>query len=216
MFAKFSPDGTRVAYVRGNNIYVERLADGRTVALTNDGSETTINGTSDWVYEEELGVRDGFRWSPDGTRIAYWQFDTTGVGIFSLINNTDALYPTITKIPVPQGRDHEFRGAHRGRQCRGRPDDVDGDPGRSAELPIWRAWSGSTADTLAIQQLNRLQNRNDFLIADAEQRRGDARLPRRVEGLGRRRRGGALDRQGPGVSVDQRARWLAARLPRAA
>ncbi len=78
MFAKFSPDATRVAYVRANDLYVERLADGRITRLTDTGSETIINGTSDWVYEEELDVRDGFRWSPDGRRIAYWQFDTSG------------------------------------------------------------------------------------------------------------------------------------------
>ena len=66
--------------MRANDIYVERLADGRITRLTTDGSETTINGTSDWVYEEELFVRDAFRWSPDSRAIAYWQFDTTGVG----------------------------------------------------------------------------------------------------------------------------------------
>ena len=55
MFAKFSPDATRVAYVRANNIYVERLSNHRITQLTSDGSATTINGTSDWVYEEELG-----------------------------------------------------------------------------------------------------------------------------------------------------------------
>ena len=70
--------------------------------LTSDGSETIINGTSDWVYEEEFGVRDGFRFSPDGRSVAYWQFDSSGVGIFSLINNTDALYPVVTKIPYPK------------------------------------------------------------------------------------------------------------------
>ncbi|MEO7158728.1 MAG: DPP IV N-terminal domain-containing protein, partial [Vicinamibacterales bacterium] len=58
MFAKFSPDATRVGYVRGNNLYVERIDDGRITQLTTDGSETIINGTSDWVYEEEFGVRD--------------------------------------------------------------------------------------------------------------------------------------------------------------
>ena len=71
MFAKFSPDATRVAYVRANNVYVERLADGVITPLTTDGSATTMNGTSDWVYEEELDLRDGFAWSPDGRRIAY-------------------------------------------------------------------------------------------------------------------------------------------------
>ena len=64
MFAKFSPDGSMVAYVRGNNIYVEEISTGRITQLTHDGSETVINGTSDWVYEEELDVRDAFRWSP--------------------------------------------------------------------------------------------------------------------------------------------------------
>ena len=54
MFAKFSPDGRRVAYVREHNIYVESLADGHITPLTRDGSVTTINGTFDWVYEEEL------------------------------------------------------------------------------------------------------------------------------------------------------------------
>ena len=73
MFAKFSPDGNRVGYVRERNIYVEDLRDGNIVRLTADGSETIVNGTSDWVYEEELDLRDGFRWSPDGSKIAYWQ-----------------------------------------------------------------------------------------------------------------------------------------------
>ncbi len=102
MFAKFSPDATRAAYVRGNNLYVEDIDSGSVRALTTDGSATLINGTSDWVYEEELGLRDGFRWSPDGKTIAFWQFDSTGVEQFSLINNTDSLYPKITTIPYPK------------------------------------------------------------------------------------------------------------------
>ena len=68
MFAKFSPDGGRVGYVRENNLYVEDLAGGAITALTTDGSRTLINGTFDWVYEEELMNynADGWRWSPDG------------------------------------------------------------------------------------------------------------------------------------------------------
>ncbi|HJZ81913.1 MAG TPA: DPP IV N-terminal domain-containing protein, partial [Pyrinomonadaceae bacterium] len=76
MFAKFSPDGTRVGYVREDNLYVQDLANGRITQLTRDGSKRIINGTFDWVYEEELGLRDGWRWSPDGRSIAYWQLDT--------------------------------------------------------------------------------------------------------------------------------------------
>ena len=172
MFAKFSPDGTRAAYVRANNLHVERLDDGKVTPLTSDGSETTINGTSDWVYEEELGVRDGFRWSPDGTHIAFWQFDSTGVGIFSLINDTDTLYPVITRIPYPKagttnsaariGVVHVDKKKIKWMKT---PDDP-----RNSYLARLE-WLD--AGTLAIQQLNRLQNRNDFLLADA--RSGEVR-----------------------------------------
>ena len=79
MFAKFAPQGDRVAYVRSNNLYVETLTDHRITALTRDGSVTTINGTFDWVYEEEFDDRDGFRCSPDGSGTAYWQLDASGV-----------------------------------------------------------------------------------------------------------------------------------------
>jgi dipeptidyl-peptidase-4 len=167
MFAKFSPDGSRVAYVQQNNIYVQSVDDGRTVQLTADGSATTINGTSDWVYEEELNVRDGFRWSPDGTKIAFWQFDTTGVGDFMLINDTESLYPTVTHIPYPKAGTKnsavrigvvtaDERHAVRWMNT----------PGDARDDYLARLdWLD--AQTVAIEQLNRLQNRNDLLLADA-------------------------------------------------
>ena len=102
MFAKFSPDGARAAYVRANNLYIEDLAIGAIRALTSDGSDTLVNGASDWVYEEELNVRDGFRWAPDGRSLAFWQFDLTGVEQFAIVNNTDSLYPKIVNIPYPK------------------------------------------------------------------------------------------------------------------
>ena len=77
-------------------------ADGRVTQLTSDGSQYTINGTFDWVYEEELFCRDGWRWSPDGKRIAYWQLDSSGVKEFRMINNTDELYPKIFSFPYPK------------------------------------------------------------------------------------------------------------------
>jgi dipeptidyl-peptidase-4 len=102
MFAKFSLDGTRVGYVRENNLYVENIADGRITQLTSDGSPTLINGTSDWVNEEEFFLRDCWRWSPDGKYIAFWQFDASGVENFTLVNNTDELYPKLIVIPYPK------------------------------------------------------------------------------------------------------------------
>ena len=104
MFAKLSPDGTRVAWVdfAQKDIFVQDLGDLTVIRLTNDVGEHIINGTSDWVYEEEFGLRDGFRWSPDSRYIAYWQFDSEGVETFNLINNTDSIYPTLTPIPYPK------------------------------------------------------------------------------------------------------------------
>ena len=172
MFAKFSPDGSKVAYVRANDIYVEPAAGGKVTRLTSDGSDTTINGTSDWVYEEELGVRDGFRWSPDSSRIAYWQFDTTGVGIFSLINNTDTLYPVITRIPYPKvGTTNSAAriGVVDLQSRRTRWVKTPGDPRDNYLARL--EWVD--ADTVAIQQLNRLQNRHDVLLGDV--RSGDVR-----------------------------------------
>lgn len=101
-FAKFSPNGKSVAYVCENNIYIENLLTGSILPLTDDGGERFINGTFDWVYEEELDLRDGFWWSPDGTAIAYWQLDTEGVPVFSMINNTDSLYPKVVEFKYPK------------------------------------------------------------------------------------------------------------------
>ena len=167
MFARFSPDATRVAYVRRNNIYVEDLESGRITALTDDGSDTIVNGTSDWVYEEEFSLRDGFRWSPDGLRIAYWQFDTEGVRAFYLINNTDSLYPRIITIPYPKAGETNSAvrvgvvsaggGATRWLQ-------VEGDP-RNSYIPRMEWAAGS--DYVIIQYLNRLQNTNRVLLGDA-------------------------------------------------
>ena len=166
MFAKFSPDGTRVGYVAANDLYVESLATGSTMRLTDDGSATIINGTSDWVYEEELGVRDGFRFSPDSTRIAYWRFDSSGVGTFTLIDNTQGPYPRLTEIPYPKvGTTNSA--------VRIGVTALDGGDTTWMQIPGDRRdnyvarmdWVDD--GTLALQHLNRLQNRNDLLLADA-------------------------------------------------
>lgn len=102
MFAKFSPDASKVAYVSRNNIYVEDLTDFTYKPITTDGNDTIVNGTFDWVYEEEFDCRDGFRWSGDGNHIAYWQSNTSGTGWFDIINNVDSIYPTIQRFPYPK------------------------------------------------------------------------------------------------------------------
>ncbi len=102
MFAKFSPDGSKVAFVRERQIFVEDLLTQKIRCLTPTSSASMVNGTADWVNEEELNIRDGFRWSPCGEAIAYWQFDVDGVAPYPLVNNTKALYPEITWVPYPK------------------------------------------------------------------------------------------------------------------
>ncbi|HOY19161.1 MAG TPA: S9 family peptidase [Haliscomenobacter sp.] len=102
MFAKFSPDGSKVAYVSKHNLYVENLADNKTTQLTKDGTDKIINGTFDWAYEEEFFCRDGFRWSPDGNNIAYWQIDATAVKYFLMMNTTDSIYSYTIPVEYPK------------------------------------------------------------------------------------------------------------------
>lgn len=168
MFAKFSPDGRRVAYVSKLNIYVEDIATGKITQLTKDGGGNIINGTFDWVYEEELDGRDGFRWSPDGKNIAYWQADTKGVGTFYMINNVDSNYSVPIPLPYPKvgtansavkvgvvpasgGQTKWFK--------------VPGDP-RNNYLARMDYIPGS--DEVMIQQLNRLQNTNSVWVGNTK------------------------------------------------
>lgn len=102
MFAKLSPDGSKVAYVQQNNIYVEDIATNTIMPLTTDGTTKLINGTFDWAYEEEFFCRDGFRWSPDGKSIAYWQIDANTIKDFYMINNTDSEYSKIVPVEYPK------------------------------------------------------------------------------------------------------------------
>ena len=174
MFAKFSPDGGRVAYVRQNDLYVEDLSDlagGRLPAtpirLTTDGSRTIINGTSDWVYEEELHIRDCFRWSPDGKRIAYWQFDVSGVRDFDLIDDTDSLYSFV--VPVQYPKAGTTNSAVRGGivASTGGPTtwlDLPGDPRENYLARL--DWAANSSE-LVLQRLNRLQNTDAVMLADA-------------------------------------------------
>lgn len=166
-FAKFSPDGGRVGYVREHNIYVESLEDGRITPLTSDGSTTTINGTFDWVYEEELGMRDGFRWSPDGARIAYWQLDATGVRDFLLINNTDSLYSFTVPVQYPKAGTTNSAARIGVVSSAGGPTTWVEVPGEPRNNYLARMDWAANSTELMIQQLNRRQTTNTFWVANA-------------------------------------------------
>ena len=167
MFAKLSPDGRLAAYVMKHDLYVEDLRAGTVRRLTRDGGEDIINGTSDWVYEEEFDLRDGFRWSPDSRAIAFWRFDTRGVPVFSMINNTNATYPTVTRFKYPKAGETNS-GVQVGvvKVSGGEPVwmKAAGDP-RQMYIPRME-WAGNATEVV-FQQLNRLQNSNQVVIGSA-------------------------------------------------
>jgi dipeptidyl-peptidase-4 len=166
MFAKFSPDGSLVAYVRANNLYVEDIATGAIRALTSDGSETLVNGASDWVYEEELNLRDAFRWSPDGKNIAFWQLDESGVEQYTIVNNTKSLYPELQKFPYPKAgtKNPSVRVGVVGTSG-GQPQWMQ-IPGEPRENYLFRMdWADE--HSVAVGQLNRGQNVVTFYLGDA-------------------------------------------------
>ena len=102
MFAKFDPAGDRVAFVRNRNLFVVDWATGAETALTTDGSEgAIINGTFDWVYEEEFGLRDGFAWSPDGRYIAFYKLDESDTRAFAM-TDFRTRYPTYERFRYPK------------------------------------------------------------------------------------------------------------------
>jgi dipeptidyl-peptidase-4 len=170
MFAKFAPDGGRVAYVRENNLYVEDLPTGKITPLTTDGSRTLINGTFDWVYEEELMnyYADGWRWSPDGGSIAFWQLNADSVKNFYLVNNTDSVYSRV--IPVQYPKVGETNSAARVGvvSAAGGPTrwlEIEGDPRNHY---IARMEWAPSSNEVVLQRLNRLQNRNEVILGDAK------------------------------------------------
>jgi len=189
MFAKFSPDGSSVAYVSKENsssdkirnsstsvnIYIEDLKTNSVKKLTSsNGTKKLINGTFDWVYEEEFGCRDGFLFNDSGTKIAFWQIDANQVRDFFMINNTDSIYSYTIPVEYPKvGEDLS--------PARIGVIDLATDkiswikiPGESNKFYLPRMTWLPNKDELMIQQLNRKQNHSKIFIADSES--GQSRL----------------------------------------
>ncbi len=166
-FAKLSPDGTQVAYVSEHNIYLEDLATEQAKCLTStNGTRKLINGTFDWVYEEELECRDGFRWSPDGRHIAYWQIDANQVKDYLMLNTTDSTYPFVVAVeyPVAGEAPSPYKiGVIDLPSGTNRWMNIPGDP-RETYLPRME-WAANSSQ-LILQQLNRKQNESKLLMSD--------------------------------------------------
>ncbi|GAB1441412.1 S9 family peptidase [Ignavibacteriales bacterium] len=165
-FAKIDPTEKYAAYVREHNLYLEDIETGSIKALTSDGSRTVINGTFDWVYEEEFGIRDGFRWSPDGSRIAFWRLDASNIKDFLMINNTDSLYSYTIPVQYP-------KAGEKNSECKVGTVNIKtgktvwmnvGDDPSNNYIPRME-WAGKSGK-LAFQHLNRLQNEMTVFLGD--------------------------------------------------
>ncbi|MEA2601901.1 MAG: dipeptidyl-peptidase 4 [Acidobacteriota bacterium] len=164
---RFSPDGRRIAFMRGFDLYAMDTATGDETRLTSDGQENVaLNGTNDWVYGEEIWDRtpEGFWWSPDGSRIAFYHFDETPVGVYPLVDDTP-LYPKVTLQKYPKAGEPNPR-------VKVGVVDV------ATRRTIWLAtedpdsylarvdWSPA-GDAVAVQRLNRDQTRLELLRCGA-------------------------------------------------
>ena len=166
-YATFSPDGSKVAYVFGNNLFIKNLKNGQETQVTSDGKKNhIINGASDWVYEEEFKLVKGFSWSADGKKIAYYKFDESHVKEFSMDKFNGGLYPTQEVFKYPKaGEDNSTVNIY----LYNIKEDT--------KILIYTKndyeyfprikWT-SDANILSIIGLNRYQNKLDFILVDAK------------------------------------------------
>ncbi|MGE9311863.1 DPP IV N-terminal domain-containing protein [Niabella sp. CJ426] len=168
MFAKLSPDNTKVAYVSEYNLYVEDLASGAIKALTTDGNRKNINGTFDWAYEEEFFCRDGFRWAPDSKKIAYWKIIAGDTKVYNMVNNTDSIYPKLIPIeyPVAGEKPSVFKiGVVSLSDAKTQWMNIADDAVWGSYVPRME-WAGNTSE-LIVQHLNRRQNESNLMLCNA-------------------------------------------------
>ena len=166
--AKLSPDARRAAFVRDSDLWVVDLATGAERRLTRDGSETILNGITDWVYDEELDLEDAWAWSPDGRRIAYLRFDQSRVPQDPLVRDT-AVSPGVTLYRHPKAGQPNSR-------VRAAVVDVATGVARALETGpdtgVYLARLGWSGDSVVIQRLPRRQDRVDVLMLSAATGRG--------------------------------------------
>jgi dipeptidyl-peptidase-4 len=163
--AQFSPDGKKVAFVYENNLYVKDLETNTLTSITADGSKNNIiNGTTDWVYEEEFSITKGFEWSFDSKKIAYLRFDESKVKEFNIDLFKGKLYPDKMTFKYPKaGEDNSKVTMH--------IYELEGKSTKSITLTNYEyiprfSWS-TTQNTLVIQTLNRHQSELNFYKVDA-------------------------------------------------
>ena len=162
----FSPDGKKVAFVRGNNLFYKNLESGEEKQVTNDGKlNHIINGICDWVYEEEFGFVQAFQWSNDGNTLAYYRFDESEVPEYTVQFFND-LYPLNYTYKYPKaGEKNSVVEIHLYNVPTGAT--VKADVGAETDQYIPRIKWTNDAKSLCIFRMNRLQNKLELMIADA-------------------------------------------------
>ncbi|HYX08650.1 MAG TPA: S9 family peptidase [Bacteroidales bacterium] len=165
--AAFSPDGNKVAFVRDNNIFIKDLQDSTEKQITNDGKyNEIINGSCDWVYEEEFGFTRAFNWSPDGKKIAFYRFDESQVKTFNMTIYDDYLYPKNYTFKYPKAGEKNSVVQIKVYDLEsGKFNNMDIGPETDQYIPRIK-WSNDPS-MLAIIRMNRLQNEIEILMGDA-------------------------------------------------
>jgi dipeptidyl-peptidase-4 len=168
MMAAFSPNGEKVAFVRDNNVFIKNLVSGEERQITFDGEfNQIINGAPDWVYEEEFALKTGFQWSPDSRRIAYYRFDESHVKLFHMPLYVGTLYPQDYSFKYPKaGEENSLVTINVYDIEKGTTTQMDIGPETDQYIARIK-WTPNPKE-LSMIRLNRLQNRLDILIADAE------------------------------------------------
>jgi len=166
LHATLSPDGSKVAYVSKNNLYVKDLTTNDITAITTDGKiNSIINGNCDWVYEEEFSFTRAYEWSKDGKYIAYYRFDETLVPEYTLAKYT-GLYPVQYTYKYPKAGERnsviDIKIYNVGTRAT-----VHADLGKETNQYIPRIKWMEGAGELCIYRMNRLQNKLELLQANA-------------------------------------------------
>jgi dipeptidyl-peptidase-4 len=166
-FAKFSPDGKKVAYVSEHNIYMEDITTSTIKKITSDNNtKKLINGTFDWVYEEEFFCRDGFRWAPDSKTIAYWQIDANKIRDYYMLNTTDSVYSKVIPVEYPKVGEKPSPARIGVVDINTAQTKWMNVPGAADENYIIRMeWSAP--GEIILQQLNRKQNESKIIVCNA-------------------------------------------------
>jgi dipeptidyl-peptidase-4 len=169
LHATLSPDGSKVAYVKGNNLYFKDLKTGETTAVTTDGKlNSIINGNCDWVYEEEFSFTQAYQWSPDGKYLAFYRFDESGVPTYTM-TMYDGLYPKPYQYKYPKAGEPnsvvEIGIYDLATKTTVKPQLFGADGSMDYYVPriVWTKDPGQ----LCIFRMNRRQNHLDLLLTEA-------------------------------------------------